>query len=223
MTAVYNPGVNDVSETVPFRLEITDSTLNGLVDLPAAPGERPAVVICHGFEGLEWGFLPYLAALLAARGFVAIRIASSDPANLLAVLEATGETIAPGRVDRRRLGLFGHGQGGATAILVAAHSPWRDRVRALVTWAAVADLDVLAAAADVRAPWLIVQGGEDETVPAEAGRRLAGLARSAGGEHELREIAGANHSFGSRHPFAGSTPQLIQALNATQRWFRAHL
>jgi pimeloyl-ACP methyl ester carboxylesterase len=89
-----------------------------------------------------------------------------------------------------------------------------------VTWAAVADQDVLAAAADVRAPWLIVQGGEDETVPAEAARRLAEL---AGGEHEVREIPGASHTFGSRHPFAGPTPQLIQALNATQRWFRTYL
>lgn len=212
--------MNDVSETIPFRLEIPDC-LSGLIDLPAAPGERPAVVICHGFEGSEWGFLPYLASLLAARGFVAIRISSSDPANLLAVLEATGETIAPGRVDRRRLGLFGHGEGGGNAILAAALSPWRDRVRAVVTWAAAADLDVLAAAADVRAPWLIVHGGEDETVPVEAGRRLAGLARSTGGE--LLVIPGASHSFGIRHPFAGPTPQLIQALNATQRWFRAHL
>lgn len=207
--------MNDVSEPVPFRLETPDSTLSGLIDLPAAPGERPAVVICHGFEGgPEWGFLPYLAALLAARGFVALRVESCDPANLLAVLEAVGETVAPGRVDRRRLGLFGHGEGGGEAILAAGQAG----VRALVTWAAVADQDVLAAAADVRAPWLVVLGGEDETVPSEAGRRLAG---QAGGE--LLVILGANHTFGSRHPFTGPTPQLIQAFNATQRWFRAHL
>jgi uncharacterized protein len=215
--------VNDVSETVPFHLETMDSKLNGLVDLPSAPGERPAVVICHGFEGfLEWGFLPYLAALLAARGFVAIRFnftRGRELADLLAVLEATGETIAPGRVDRRRLGLFGHGQGGGNALLATARSPWSDRVRSLVTWAAIPDLDVLAAAAALRAPWLIVQGGEDETVPVEEGRRLAG---QAGGEHELLVIPGAGHNFGSRHPFAGPTPQLIQGLNATQRWFRAH-
>jgi dienelactone hydrolase len=216
--------VNDVSETIPFRLETPDSTWNGLIDLPAVPGERPAVVICHGFQGfLEWGFLPYLAALLAARGFVAIRFnltPGHELADLLAVLDAAGETIAPGRVDRRRLGLFGHSHGGGNAILAAARSPWRERVRALVTWAATVDHDIFAAAAALRAPWLIVQGAEDETVPAEEGRRLAG---QAGGEHELRVIAGASHTFGSRHPFAGPTPQLIQALNATQRWFRAHL
>ncbi len=178
------------------------------------------MVIC-GFKGfLEWGFFPYLAALLATRGFVVIRSESRELADVLTVLDATGETVAPGRVDRRRLGLFGHGQEGGNAILAAARSSWSDGVRALVSWAATAHPDILAAAATLRAPWLIVHGGEDETVPVEAGRQLAG---QAGGEHELRVIPGGSHTFGSRHPFAGPTPQLIQALNATQRWFRAHL
>ncbi|HEX4966810.1 MAG TPA: alpha/beta hydrolase [Thermoanaerobaculia bacterium] len=279
-----------MSETIPFRLETPEAVLNGRIDLPDAPGERPAVVICHGFKGfMDWGFFPYLATLLAERGFVAIRFNLSgtgmqpgdelvtdtaafrantygrELAELLAVLAAAGETIAPGRVDRSRLGLFGHSRGGGNAILAAARSPWRERLRAVVTWAAIAgidrftpaqkeewrregewpvvnsrtgqrlalgpamlaeveakrpELDVLAAAAALRAPWLIVHGEEDETVPAEEGRRLA---EGAGGPHELREIPGASHTFGVRHPFAGPTPQLIQALNATQRWFRTNL
>lgn len=279
-----------MSETIPFRLETPSSTLHGLIDLPDVPGERPTVVICHGFKGfMEWGFFPYLAALLAARGFVSIRFNLSgtgmrpgdelvtDPdafrantygrevAELLAVLEAAGETLAPGRVDRDRLGLFGHSRGGGDAILAAARAPWRERLRSLVTWAAIADvdrftpaqkeewrrqgempvvnartgqrlalgpgmlaeieerrpdLDILGAAATLRAPWLIVHGADDESVPVEDGQRLA---ERAGGERELRVVPGASHTFGSRHPFAGPTPQLIQALNATQRWFRRHL
>lgn len=278
-----------MSTTVPFTLD----TLHGLVDLPdesGAPAEHPAIVICHGFKGfMEWGFFPYLATLLAERGFVVVRVnlsgtgmvpgddTVSDPAafranthgreleDLLAVLEATGETIAPGRVDRNRLGLLGHSRGGGNAILAAAREPWRDRVRALVTWASVAtfdrysaeqkegwrrngelpvvnartgqrlalglglledlearpeELDVLAAARRVRAPWLIVHGEDDESVPVSEADRLA---EAASGIHETLRIPGAGHTFGARHPFVGPTPHLIQAMNATQRWFRRHL
>lgn len=269
-----------MSTTVPFTL---GSTLHGLIDLPDEPGERPAVVVCHGFKGfMEWGFFPYLAALLADRGFVVIRFNLSgagmlpgddlvtDPdafranthgrelADLLAVLEATGRTLAPGRVDRARLGLFGHSRGGGNAVLAAAREP----VRALVTWASLAgfdlytpeqkdawrrdgqlpvvnartgqqlalgpglleeletggDPDVLAAARTIRVPWLIVHGEDDESVSVTDADRLAEA--SSG---ELLRIPGANHTFGARHPFAGPNPQLIQALNATQRWFRRHL
>ena len=186
--------------------------MSGLIDLPVLSGERPAVVICHGSTDFpEWAFLPYLAALLAARGIVAIRTGARQPGELLAVLDALGETIAPGRVDRRRLGLFGHGDGGGTVLLAAGHAG----VRALVTWGAAVDIS-LAASAAVRAPWLIVQGSESLTAPADADRRTDG-------NREILLIPGANPSFGTRHPFAGPTPQLIQALNATQRWFRAHL
>jgi alpha-beta hydrolase superfamily lysophospholipase len=279
-----------MSGTVPFALDTGAAVLHGVADLPDAPGERPAVVICHGFKGfMEWGFFPCLASLLAERGFAAIRFNlsgagmlpgdelvtdldafrentySRELADLLAVLAAVGETIAPGRVDRRRLGLLGHSRGGGAALLAASRPPWRESVRALVTWSAIADvdrftpeqkedwrrdgelpvvnartgqvlslglgllqdveqrraeLDLLAAAAGRRAPWLIVHGGADETVPAAEGRLLASR---AGGEKELLVIPGADHTFGSRHPFAGPTPYLVQALNATQRWFRFHL
>src|SRR5436305_1901013 len=113
-----------MSATVPFTLQGPSALLHGLVDLPDAPGERPAVVICHGFKGfMEWGFFPALVALLAERGYVAVRFNLSgtgmrpgdelvtDPdafrantygrelAELLAVLDATGRPNAP-RVGR---------------------------------------------------------------------------------------------------------------------------
>jgi fermentation-respiration switch protein FrsA (DUF1100 family) len=82
------------------------------------------------------------------------------------------------------------------------------------------ELDILAAAETLRAPWLIVHGAADESVPVDEGQRLA---ERESGEKELMLISVANHTFGSRHPFAGPTPQLVQALNATQRWYRSHL
>jgi dienelactone hydrolase len=276
----------------PFKLERPGGgTLRGVVDLPEVPGRCPAVVICHGFKGfMDWGFFPAVAELLAQRGFVTVRFnlagsgmlpgdeLVSDPrafsantysaelSDLLRVLEATGDEIADDRVDRDRLGLFGHSRGGAAAILAAASQPWRDRIRALVTWAAIShvdrytpeekrvwrvtgelpvvntrtgqqlalgrglledverhaagSLDILAAAGRLAAPWLIVHGADDESVPAA---EAAELAERAAGAHELLVIPGAGHTFGAKHPFAGPTPHLIQALNATQTWFRRHL
>jgi uncharacterized protein len=238
---------------------------------------------------MEWGFFPHLATLLAERGFVAVRFNLSgtgqqpgddlvtDPAafeantpcrelaDTLAVLEALGETIAPGRVDPKKIGLVGHSRGGGNAVLAAARAPWCDRVRALVTWASVAtfdrfspeqkeewrregrhpvvnartgqqlalgrgflddleqraaEIDVLAAAGRVHAPWLVIHGVADESVPVEEASRLAGAAR---GHKETLLLEDANHTFGSRHPFVGPTPHLIRALNATQTWFRRYL
>jgi pimeloyl-ACP methyl ester carboxylesterase len=191
---------------------------------------------------------------------------SAEVADLLRVLEATGTEIAPDRIDRDRIGMFGHSRGGAAAILAAAGERWRERILALVTWAAISrverytpeelkiwretgelpvvnsrtgqqlalgrglledvernaagTLDILAAAGRRAAPWLIVHGEEDESVPAT---EAADLAARAGGTHELLLIPGAGHTFGVRHPFAGPTPSLIQALNATQTWFRRYL
>ncbi|MEM9556242.1 MAG: alpha/beta fold hydrolase [Acidobacteriota bacterium] len=87
-----------------------------------------------------------------------------------------------------------------------------------------AALDLEAAAARRRAPWLIVHGDADETVPLEQARRLHA---AAGGEESdgvaLEIIAGGSHTFGARHPFAGPTRELTAAMNATQVWLRRHL
>jgi pimeloyl-ACP methyl ester carboxylesterase len=224
---------------LPFALETPGgATLQGFVDLPDRPEPRPTIVLCHGFKGfMEWGFHPFVAALLAARGFVAVRFNFSgagmkpgddrvtdegafrdnthgrELAELNAVLEALGTAIAPGRIATDRLGLFGHSRGGGAAILAAAQPHWRERVKALVTWAAISrvdrysdeqkmswrgdgelpvvntrtgqrlalglalledlerhamELDILGAAAGGKAPWLIVHGDQDESVPPRA-------------------------------------------------------
>jgi dienelactone hydrolase len=268
----------------------TGKLLHGCLHDPGQAGPRPTIVVCHGFKGfMDWGFFPYLADLLANRGFLIVRFNfsgsgmlpgdelvtdpeafrtathSQDLAELLELLEALGSRIAGDRVDHRRIGLFGHSRGGGTALLGAAQRPWRHELGAIVTWAAVASFDRLSAeekanwrsrgsvpvvnartgqelsvdvevledlerrpseldpeiaAARLRAPWLILHGEQDETVPAQAAHLLASAATA---EHELRVVPGAGHTFGARHPFDGPTPELIEALNQTQAWFREHL
>lgn len=275
----------------PFTLEPpTGRPLHGLVDYPTDTAPRPAVVICHGFKGfMEWGFFPYLAALLAERGYVAVRFNfsgagqrpgedrvsdraafrantySQEVEDLEAVLAALGGEVGGQRVAPGTIGLFGHSRGGAAALLAAAGDRFRERTGALVTWAAIGAtdrfsddqraawrrdgelpvvnartgqqlalgvgllddvernrqaLDLEAAAGRRQAPWLIVHGDADESVPVA---ESAGLAAAAAPPAERRLLAGAGHTFGARHPFAGPTPDLIQALNLTQRWYRRYL
>jgi len=280
-----------VTETNDFVLSTVAGTkLRGVVDLPAAAGPRPTVVICHGFKGFfEWGFFPSLAHLLAERGFTVVRFNfsgtgmspgddlvtdldafrdatfSKDLEELRTILGALGTEIAPGRVDGERIGLLGHSRGGGTALLASADPAWQDRLGALVTWAAVGtfdrmgeeqkaawresgevvienartgqalpmgvtvledleahrqQLDLAAAAGRRTVPWLIVHGSDDETVPVAEARDQASVAAPP---CRLEVVGGGGHTFGAKHPWAGPTPHLTAALNATQDWFRRHL
>lgn len=82
-------------------------------------------------------------------------------------------------------------------------------------------LDILAAAGRITAPWLLVHGDNDEAVSLEEGRQLAAQVRHPASRHEW--IAGGEHTFGARHPWAGSTPELERAIAASVAWFARYL
>ena len=79
--------------------------------------------------------------------------------------------------------------------------------------------DVLAAASRVRAPWLIVHGTEDVTVPVGEARALAG----ARGGAQLMVVEGSGHTFEATHPLEAPTPALESAVTATVKHFRQTL
>jgi fermentation-respiration switch protein FrsA (DUF1100 family) len=81
-------------------------------------------------------------------------------------------------------------------------------------------LDIGRAAASLTIPWLIVHGEDDASVPAEEGRALFD---AAGEETELLLVEGTGHTFGTVHPYAGATPELRAAVDATVEWFGQHL
>jgi uncharacterized protein len=83
-----------------------------------------------------------------------------------------------------------------------------------------ARFDVLAHAALVSSPWLIVHGEEDLTVQPDEARALARAARNAW----LLWIEGAEHDLGAGHPWPGGpSSHLTQAVDATLRHFARHL
>jgi pimeloyl-ACP methyl ester carboxylesterase len=84
-----------------------------------------------------------------------------------------------------------------------------------------AALDIDAAATRVAAPWLIIHGTADEAVDAREARALA--AASPRGTTRLQLIEGAGHTFGAKHPWAGSTPDLEGAVGETVAWMGRYL
>ncbi len=80
--------------------------------------------------------------------------------------------------------------------------------------------DVVAAARRLAGrPLLLVHGDADESVPCADLDRLA----EAHGAAETLVLAGAGHTFGAKHPFAGPTEPLERAADAVARFFARHL
>jgi len=77
-------------------------------------------------------------------------------------------------------------------------------------------VNIQAAAAKVKAPWLIVHGTLDETVPHTEGERLHALSPNTS---TLRLVDGGNHAFTATHPLAEAPPLLKQAVQETVRFF----
>lgn len=123
-----------------------------------APEATGSVVLVHGFKGFgRFAFFPYLADRLAASGLTAVTFNSSGSGvgadlETFTELDALAENsytremqdlaLVVAEAERRgwtgpQFGLFGHSRGGAVALLHAARDA---RVRALVTWASIANV-----------------------------------------------------------------------------------
>ncbi|MGI4873595.1 MAG: alpha/beta hydrolase family protein [Janthinobacterium lividum] len=128
---------------------------------------QPVIVFVHGFKGFkDWGHYGLLARFFAEQGFVFVKLNLSHNGTVvggsgdLEDLEAFGRNnfshelndlgqlldalhtpeatpLPPEALDLSRLYLIGHSRGGALVLLKAAEDA---RVRAVATWAAVADL-----------------------------------------------------------------------------------
>jgi dienelactone hydrolase len=77
-------------------------------------------------------------------------------------------------------------------------------------------LNIEAAAANIKVPWLIVHGTKDETVPSSEAELLHSLSR---GVSALRLIEGAGHSFEAKHPLDKAPPILEKVVRETVKFF----
>jgi len=77
-------------------------------------------------------------------------------------------------------------------------------------------LNIEAAAAKIKVPWLILHGTADETVPSSEAERLHALSP---GVSTLRLIKGADHGFGAKHPLTEIPPVLEKVVLETVKFF----
>ena len=77
-------------------------------------------------------------------------------------------------------------------------------------------VNIEAAAAKVKAPWLIIHGTRDETVPSSEAEHLHSLSK---GMSTLRLIEGANHGFSATHPLNEVPPVLEKVVLETAKFF----
>jgi len=155
---------------LPFLLTGTRHGRAFEVDATYRPDGRPKPVILfvHGFKGFkDWGHFPLLPDFFADQGFVFVKLnlshnglvvgGSGDLEDLEAfgqnnfsielddigqVIDALGtpdrSPVPAAEMDPDRLFLIGHSRGGGLVLLKAAEDA---RVRALATWAGIADVD----------------------------------------------------------------------------------
>jgi len=82
-------------------------------------------------------------------------------------------------------------------------------------------LDIEAAAARIRVPWLIVHGTEDESVRFNEAQVLAAASRFK--KTRLLAVERGGHTFGATHPWRSATPELDTVFDATLEWLAANL
>jgi uncharacterized protein len=80
-------------------------------------------------------------------------------------------------------------------------------------------LNIEAAAAKIKVPWLIVHGTADDTVPSAEAERLNALSP---GVSTLMLVKEANHGFDARHPLTEVPPALDKVVKATVKFFAEH-
>ena len=66
----------------------------------------------------------------------------------------------------------------------------------------------------LRQPILILHGENDEAIPEKHGRHLFDWVHPVNNKSFLKIIPGATHTYNTKHPFEGTTPQLEEMINS---------
>lgn len=217
--------MSDTSRTGDVWVDAGDVALAG--DLTAPPGSTGLVVFAHGSGSSRFSPRNRFVAEYLNRGGLATLLFDLLTDEEHAIDQRTRalrfdidllSTRLTGAIDwavgqeatqRMRIGLFGASTGSAAALNAAAERP--DRVAAVVSRGGRPDL-AGQALPRVRAPTLLIVGGDDQPVIA-LNRQAAALLEV---DHRIEIVPGATHLFEE----AGA---LEEVARLAREWFGLHL
>jgi pimeloyl-ACP methyl ester carboxylesterase len=113
------------------------ATLAGSLDIPNGPGPFPAVIFLHGAgPEIRWGASRFFADYFARRGIAALIYdkrgtgQSTGDWRTSDFNDLAGDTLSAvrllknhARIDPKKIGIYGHSQGGTIAPLIASQTP----------------------------------------------------------------------------------------------------
>lgn len=182
LAAVPGVAAADI-QRLPISLEVDGITLSGTLFRPTQTGKRPAVLCLHGFADSSSEMLP-VCENLAHLGYVALALdfrgcgrstgrAEFARGEVQDALAALAYLRRQEFVDAQRIGVFGAGMGGMTALLAAAEDA---SLRAAVAFMAPTDCALFAQELRREHPPLAEQveaaiGGSPAAKPEEYRRR----------------------------------------------------
>lgn len=216
-------------------------TVTGRVFVPATPGPHGALVLNHGQGGSpssfpNWStFASWDVVLLAPElthvlgGETAPETTGFTPENLARIAACVDALASLATVDAARIGMFGHSKGAYATIGAVSHLGARVRVAAMTAGGVVPDAFGTAQAAPthaesagVVAPFLMLHGNVDGSVPPDRSLDFARRLALAGVEH-LRHVYDVTalppptqHNF---HQDPAINADLVLRLHD---WFDAH-
>lgn len=216
---------------VPTLHRLTDSGVSpavwGILELPAAPGPHPAVLLLPGSYGWRPDYAQF-ARTFADSGFVALAIdyyaetgrpASASTASRdwtawqATVRNAVDYLAASPSVSGQPIGMVGYSRGAFLAISVAGSTP---SVKAIVDfYGAGSDADPREEQIPKFPPILILHGEADSEVTVALAHRLYERMRAHGGDVEMHLYPGAQHVFNAPWSSSYSEP------DATDAWRRS--
>jgi carboxymethylenebutenolidase len=203
-----------------------ETSIPSYLATPDGHGPHPTVLILRGVAGPDAGYTQ-IARRLAEWGYVALlhgwKIRGANPPDAVVYDDLKGALTflrSVGRVDQKRLAVFGFCRGGVHALMAArAHAELRVIVvfhgfafRSATSQPGPEPYDLVEG---VNVPTLVLHGTEDEQAPVVGMRRMEARMRALG------KVCAFTFYEGARHGFAVRTHPGYDALAATQSFEEA--